>query len=236
MSADPSYVKNAVQHKRMSFTEAAELSYFGAKILHPQTVEPLHGSGISIRLFDSRTLSDKPEPLTIIDEDGTVTKQVVKSISFSDQFGIIKIKGPGVGIKRGILAKIYTQLDNNGINISSVITSQVTINLLLSKVDLAKAGRVLGELKLSVITEIAIVNDISLIAIVGKGMLEIPGVAARIFNALAQKNINILISSLGASHVVTYLTVHNDDLETAVNAIHDEFFKPINTKQNEYSI
>lgn len=236
MSADPSYVKNAVRHTRMSFTEAAELAYFGANILHPQTVEPLYGSGISIRLFDSRKLSDKPEPLTIIDEHGTITKQVVKSISFSNQFGIVKIKGPGVGIKRGILAKIYTQLDNNGINISSVITSQVTINLLLSKADLSKAERVLGELELAVVTDIVVLNDISIIAVVGKGMLEMPGVAARIFNALARKDINILISSLGASHVVTYLTVHNNDLEIAVNEIHDEFLKPINTKQNEYSI
>lgn len=225
MSADPAYVKNAVQHKRMSFTEAAELAYFGAKILHPQTVEPLHGSGITVRLFDSRSVSDKPEPLTIIDEHGTVSDQVVKSISFSDQFGILKIKGPGVGIKRGILAKIYMQLDRANINISSVITSQVTINLLLSKVDLSKAKRVIEELMLAVITEIVVINDISLIAVVGKGMLEMPGVAARIFTALAQKDINILISSLGASHVVTYLTVHNDDLKEAVNAIHIEFFE-----------
>lgn len=225
MSADPAYVKNTVRHKRMSFTEAAELAYFGAKILHPQTVEPLHGSGITVRLFDSRTLSDKPEPLTIIDEHGTVSEQVVKSISFSDQFGILKIKGPGVGIKQGVLAKIYSQLDGANINISSVITSQVTINLLLSKADLSKAKRVIEELKLAVITEVAMISDISLIAVVGKGMLEMPGVAARIFTSLAQKDINILISSLGASHVVTYLTVRNDDLKEAVNAIHTEFFE-----------
>jgi len=182
MSADPAYVKNAIRHKRMSFTEAAELAYFGAKILHPQTVEPLHGSGITVRLFDSRSLSDKPEPLTIIDEHGTVSEQVVKSISFSDQFGILKIKGPGVGIKHGVLAKIYNQLDGANINISSVITSQVTINLLLSKADLSKAKRVIEELKLAVITKIVVINDISLIAVVGKGMLEIPGIAARIFS------------------------------------------------------
>lgn len=224
MSADPSYVKNTVRHKRMSFTEAAELAYFGAKILHPQTVEPLHGTGISVRLFDSRTLSDKPEPLTIIDEHGMVSDQVVKSISFSNQFGILKIKGPGVGIKKGVLAKIYNQLDAANINISSVITSQVTINLLLSKADLSRAQRVLTELNLAVVNEIEMVNDISLIAIVGKGMLEMPGVAARIFTALARKNINIMISSLGASHVVTYLTVHPEDLQTAVKEIHDEFF------------
>lgn len=224
MSADPSYVKNTVRHKRMSFTEAAELAYFGAKILHPQTVEPLHGTGISVRLFDSRTLSDKPEPLTIIDEHGMQSEQVVKSISFSNQFGILKIKGPGVGIKKGVLAKIYNQLDAANINISSVITSQVTINLLLSKADLSRAQRVLTELNLAVVNEIEMVSDISLIAIVGKGMLEMPGVAARIFTALARKNINIMISSLGASHVVTYLTVHPEDLQTAVKEIHDEFF------------
>lgn len=95
MSADPAYVDHAVQHHRMSFTEAAELAYFGAKILHPQTVEPLHGSGIAVRLFDSRNITEKPEPLTIIDEEGIITDQVVKSISFSDKFGILKIKGPG---------------------------------------------------------------------------------------------------------------------------------------------
>ncbi|MBU0764240.1 MAG: aspartate kinase, partial [Bacteroidetes bacterium] len=225
MTADPGFIRNPVRIDRLNYSEAAELSYFGAKILHPRTVEPLMDRNIPVRIFDSRNFNGRPEPLTIINAKESPTEDVIKSITFSDEFGIIRLKGPGVGIKPGVLAKVAAVLNDAGINISSVITSQIAINLLLAADDSDKAYRLISGLSLPVVKEVAVITDISLIAVVGQGMLEQHGIASRLFSAPARKGINVLLSSLGASQVVTYLIVAQTDRDEALTEIHKEFFE-----------
>jgi len=225
LSADPDIVSDPVRLERITYAEAAELAYFGARILHPRTVEPLMDNRIPVKIFNIDNVGDGTnEPQSVVNSDEVIVDGVIKSVTYSDDIALLKLKGPGVGIKPGILSKVTTQLGKEGINIKSVITSQIAINFLLSKDDLQKAFDVTGSLNLPAVSEILPVKDISIIAVVGQGMLEQHGIAARLFNAVAEKGINIEISSLGASQVVTYIIVRKDRRDEAIRVIHNEFF------------
>ena len=225
LSADPKTVNNPVQINRLSYNEAAELAYFGAKILHPRTVEPLSAPHIPIRIFNIYGDSNLKNPRSVVSAEKIVTKGVVKSVTYSEDFGILKLKGSGVGAKPGILAKVTTALHLAGINISSVLTSQISINILIAKKDLRTAYALVSAIELSAVGRVQIIEDIAVVATVGNGIAENYGVAARIFTALAGSGINVLMSCLGASPIVCYFLVGTNDCIQAVKAIHEEFFE-----------
>lgn len=227
LSADPKTVDNPVQIQRLTYNEAAELAYFGAKILHPRTVEPLSAAHIPIRIFNIYGDSDVTKPLSVVSAEKIVTRGVVKSVTYSEDFGILKLKGSGVGAKPGILAKVTTALHLAGINISSVLTSQISINILLAKKDLSTAYALVSAIELSVVGRVQIIEDVAVVATVGNGIAENYGVAARIFTALAKNGINVLMSCSGASPIVSYFLVGVNDCIRAVKAIHEEFFETI---------
>ena len=231
MTADPKIVAHPKHLESLTYAEAAELAYFGAKILHPRTVEPLMEAHIPIRIFNITAPIQNREPVSFVNSEEVVLDGVVKSVTYSDEFCVLKLKGPGVGIKPGILAKVTGALSKEKININSVITSQIAINILLNKQDSSRALSVIKLLGLSAVNEVVTLNNISVIAIVGQGMLDNHGVAARIFTAVARQGINIQISSTGASQVVSYLVVDTQDRNKAVQEIHNEFFK-IKDKQS----
>jgi bifunctional aspartokinase / homoserine dehydrogenase 1 len=224
MSGDPKIVKSPRNLEKLTYTEAAELAYFGAKILHPRTVEPLITSGIPIRIFDISTCKDTHHPRTIISSESRIHEDVIKSVTFSDDFGILQLEGPGVGMKAGILAVVTGALDDAGINIKSVITAQTSINILLSINDLEPASFVTKKVLPGVVSGLKLFDKLSLIAVVGQGILETPGVAARIFGAVSRRNINVRIISVGASPVAAYFIVEKTVRDEAVRTIHEEFF------------
>ncbi len=224
MSADPKLVKSPKRITQLSYAEAAELSYFGASILHPRTVEPLKEVEIPIHIGNIDAFNGKVEPRTVVQATEIVTEQIIKSVTYSDDFCMLKLRGAGVGLKRGVLAKVTVALDRAGINIKSVITSQVVINLLLSAHDIKRAYGVVDDLNLSAITELTATEQLSTIAVVGEGLLDKPGVAGRMFMALAKKEINVQMIVSGASAVASYFMVANTDRDVAIEAIHQEFF------------
>ncbi len=225
LSSDPKLVDSPVLIEKLSYNEAAELAYFGAKILHPRTVEPLTDPHIPIRIFNIYGTLDVIKPLTVISREKFVQTGVVKSVTFSDDFGLLKLKGPGVGLKPGILAKVTTALHLAGINISSVLTSQISINILLAKKDLQNAYALVSAIELSAVGKLQIEDNISIVAAVGHGITDNYGIAARIFTALASEGINVLMSCSGASPIVSYYLVQTNDRTPAVKAIHREFFE-----------
>ena len=225
LTGDPRYVENPRRIKSLSYMESAELSYFGAKILHPRTVEPLRESGIPIRIFNIATVENLEQPLTTVENTANIHDDVIKSVTFSDEIGILKLKGPGVGYKPGILSKVSSSMDHAGINIKSVITSQTTINILIETSYLKRSKKLVETLDLHSISEVVAEDDISVIAAVGHGITEKVGLAARIFTAVSQKGINIEIISVGASPVAAYFIVKKTDRAATIRAIHDEYVK-----------
>lgn len=221
-AADRSVVPDARIIDRLTYSEASELAYFDHFSLHPRAVEPLISRHIPIHVVNPE--SDGAEPVTIINTESYVAPGVVKSVACTDDISILKLNGPGVGLKPGILARITGKLAEASVNIKSVITSQVSINILLDSKSGQLASRVAKDLGFTAVSEIELLEEVSLIAIVGHGMQSSYGISAKLFGAVAQNHINVILSGSGASDLVSYLLVHSSDRRKSVRAIYDAFF------------
>ncbi|MDP2113104.1 MAG: hypothetical protein Q8K69_03485, partial [Bacteroidota bacterium] len=221
-TCDSDSVADAQLIPRLTYSEASELSYFSEFSIHPRIVEPLISRHIPIQVF--RLANKGKELTTIINSESFVTPNVVKSVVHTNEIAVLKLNGPGVGFKPGILAKVTTAFHNSGINIRSVITSQVSINIILNKNEIARARKICKELPLSSVSEIIIEDKVSLIAVVGHGMQQHHGVSAKLFTAVAQHKINVLLSGSGASDLVSYLIVDQKHTQKAIKEIHQIFF------------
>jgi len=224
MTADPGIVSGVSRIEKLSYNEAAELAYFGARILHPDTVSPLVKVKIPLRILNIDAFSRNIVPSTIINGYHEVHPGVIKSITYNDDFGILRIKGAGVGARSGILAEITNRLEYEKVNIKSVITSQTAINILLSKKDLARAHRGINRTSISNIADITTISEISVIAVVGEGIMERAGVMARIIGAVGARHINLQTIVMGASPVSAYLVVQLTDRDAALQTIHSSQF------------
>ncbi len=225
MTADPKIVDSPTRVESLSYTEAAELSYFGAKILHPRTVEPLEEKEIPVRIFNIDGPKDTLRPLSVIGGKECEKEARPKSVTFSDNFAILRVGGPGVGIKPGVLARLTERMDRSQINIKSVVTSQTAINLYLESSDLQRASRSLKELDDDAVVRIREIDNMSIVSVVGTGIAHEPQAAHRMLEALARERIHTQIVSLGASDVAAYVVVAREDREAAVRAVHKEFFE-----------
>lgn len=224
LSADPKVVATPRPLRRLAFHEAAELSYFGARILHPRTFEPLSGTTIPVRLFNINDIPADLVPQTVIDHHSEIQPEVIKSVTFSDDFGLLQLRGPGVGIKPGIMAGVTSRLQAARINIKSIITAQTAINILFTREDARTAFHLISGQGIGAVEDIFLQDDIALIAVVGEGLLEKPGIAARVLGAVSRRQINVQLICAGASGVAAYFIVARSDCCLAIQAIHEEFF------------
>jgi aspartate kinase len=223
MSADPAFVRDAATIPGLSYEEAAELSYFGAKILHPNTVDPLKEPGIPLVI---RNTFHPDREGTFITRRTNRTEYAVKSIACNRDVGVLKIHASELGAKPGVLGRIATHLSERGINIRSVITSQTCISLLLDRADMREGYREIKNLRPRLYRRLEKIDDMALVGIVGKGLGQRKGIAARVFTAVANSGVNIEMISMGPSRVAYYFMVKEQDLSRAVGAVHNSFFDP----------
>lgn len=228
LSADPGAVASPHSIKHLHYLEAAELSYFGAKILHPRTVEPLFDQAIPIRILNITRPDLGLHAFTVIDNERTVTHDVVKSVSSSEDVAILKLHGPGVGFKAGILAEVTGALDRNGINIKSVLTAQTAINVLLAREHLDSAYETLVAHHVAGVVEVSRNDSVAIVAVVGDGVLDASNVgsaiASRALSAVLAGGVHVTLAAAGASEVAAYMLVERKDRSLALRLIHAEFF------------
>ena len=222
MSADPALVPRARRLERISFAEAAELSYFGAKILHPRTVEPLAGTKtrVFIRNMEdpgSRGQRDRRRPPIGPRRGGRRSRPTAAWPSSAST-------APASAAKPGLLSGVSSLLGAANINIHSVLTSQTCINLLLDPEDGRRSLRRIRSEANGVIKKVELEERLALVGVVGDRIMEKEGIYARIFTAVAREKINVEMAAAGASSVACYFLVRNTDLDRAVRAVHDEFF------------
>ncbi|OPY32417.1 MAG: putative aspartokinase [Methanomassiliicoccales archaeon PtaU1.Bin124] len=221
LSVDPKIVPKAVPIKTLSYDEAAELAYFGAKVLHPMTVEPARAKNIVIKV--KNVFNPKAEG-TSIQQKGDEQIECIKSISCMRNLAIIKVFGEGAGYRTGVMTVISQKLSDADVNIYSAVTSQTCIALLIDKKDLGLSRKLLEDIKEGFISRIETSEDWALLCIVGEGLGQSKGIASRVFNAVAMENVSVGLISAGASLVAYHFTVHLKDLERATRAVHQEFF------------
>ena len=221
MSADPKMVKNAFLIDRLSYEEAAELAYFGAQVLHPRAVQPARLRGIEMVI---KNLYDPKSPGTIVGNSRATRKDVIKSVSYVPKVATLKIYDTGAGYKSGFLSDISTCLTNEGINLFSATTSQTCVAVIIDENDVAAAKKAMKTHIAGVGESFEIEDGRALVCAVGEGLGRTKGVAARVFKAVASKDVNVELISAGASTVAYHFTVDQKDLRKTVRAIHKEFF------------
>ncbi len=157
-----------------------------------------------------------------------MTHDVVKSVSSSDDVAILKLHGPGVGFKSGILAEVTATLDRNGINNKSVLTAQTAINVLLSREHLDAAYETLVDHHMAGVVEVSRNDAVAIVAVVGVGVLDASNVgsaiASRALSAALAGGVRVTLAAAGASEVAAYMLVDRDDRRLALSLIHAEFF------------
>jgi len=217
MSVDPKIVPSARPIPQLTYDEAAELAYFGAKVVHPMTMEPARSGNIEIRV---KNVFRPEAPGTAIkgSENG---EKSIKSISCMKNLSLVKVFGEGTGYKLGVLADVASMLRQAEVNIYSVVTSLTCIALLVDKKDVTKAQKVLAE---GGATRIETHTNFALMCIVGEGLGHHKGLASRVFKAVAKEGVNVGLISAGASLVAYHFTVDEADLEKATRAVHEELF------------
>ncbi len=221
MSADPKIVPEAFSLAALSYNEAAELSYFGAKVLHPRAVQPARTGSVLVLL---KNIFKPEEAGTRIGPDTVDRTGDVKSVSYVRDLATLKVYGTGDAFKEGLLSQAATALADAGVNVYSAATSQTCIAFLVESDAVHGAKKVLARIPSGVVDHIEVLPHASLICFVGEGLGYAHGIAARVFRAVAELGINVQLISAGASMVAYHFTVDTKDLERAVQAVHREFF------------
>lgn len=216
---DPRYVENTHPLSNLTFEEAAELAYFGAKILHPQTVSPVIDKNIPIYLKNTFT----PEAQgTMISSQ--VTQRGLKAISAKDGITAIKIKSNRMLMAHGFLKKIFEVFDTHETAIDMITTSEIAISLTID--DIKNLDEILDDLK--AYGEITVEMDHSIICIVGEGLIEDKN-TSRLFEIL--RDIPVRMISYGGSINNVSLLVATDNKVEVLKALHKKLFKVVQEEQ-----
>jgi aspartate kinase len=215
LTADPTILAGAHRVKTISFAEAAELAYFGAKVLHPATVLPAIEKSIPVLILNSR----RPElPGTRIVAQAVPCANLVKSIACKRKIALVNIHSTRMLMAHGFLHRIFEVFDRFETPVDMVATSEVSVSLTIDNP--ARLDDIVAELEQ--FAEVEIEKDQVIVCLVGDNIRHTPGVARRVFNAL--DGINIRMISQGASLLNISLVVAESDLFRAVPALHEEFF------------
>ncbi len=226
MTADPRIVPEARTLPTISFGEVAELSYFGAKVLHPKTIAPVYDMGIPVRVLNSM----HPErPGTLVSREAT-DSPVVKGITAIRNLSLVTVEGRGMQGVTGVAGRVFSAVAHSGANILMITqsSSEQSICFVVRTVDAAEVVRALrAEFELELmrrdIDDIARQDEASIVAVVGAGMRGKPGIAAAVFGALGDAGINIVSIAQGSSEYNLSLVTTNGDVDRAVLAIHSRF-------------
>jgi len=225
MTADPRIVKDARVLPTLSFGEALELSYFGAKMMHPRAMQPASQRKIPVRIRNS----SKPTLEGTLVSSGETNNggRVVKAVSIIRSVGMVTVSGTGMIGSPGAAAKIFMVLGSSNVNVMMISqgSSEATISCVVPRKDVDNAVRTLqlALLGQGLIDKVVAEKDACIIAVVGSGMKGTPGVAARIFGAVASSRVNVRMVAQGSSEYNVSFVVSEDQGPDAVRAIHEEF-------------
>jgi aspartate kinase len=215
LTCDPRICPTARTLRTLSYDEAAELAYFGAKVLHPKTIQPAVDLQIPVRVCNSHHPNERG---TMILPQTETTPRKVKSIAYKKGITILRISSARMLGAFGFMSAIFQIFERHRVVIDVVTTSEVSVSLTLDNTDNLDA--VVKDLER--IGKVEVERGVAVICVVGFGLRSAPGVAAEVFESIT--DYNVMLISHGASSVNLTFAVKEDVVTDVVKRLHDEFF------------
>ncbi len=214
-TADPGRVANTRSISLLSFEEAAEMAYFGAKVLHPSTIQPAIEKNIPVRVLNSR----KPEHKgTLILHRDLIKEDGIKAISFKENIIVINVFSTKMLNYFGFLNRLFEVFNKHKVSVDLISTSEVNVSLTIDSE--TGLNRIIEEL--SLFSEVNVERNMSQISVVGRNLKNIKGVCKRVFGSLGDYQIYMI--SQGASDVNISFVVGRENLTSVLRILHNEFF------------
>jgi bifunctional aspartokinase / homoserine dehydrogenase 1 len=232
MTADPRMVKKAFSLPELTYTEAMELSYFGAKVIYPPTMIPAFIRQIPIVIKNTFDINFEG---TVVQHYCKPSSLPIKGISSINDISIINVEGSGMVGKSGFSGRLFSLLAREQINIILITqsSSEHSITFAVNPGDGDKAKRVIEhefelELLANKLESPEIEPNLAVLAIVGENMKQTPGISGKLFHALGRNGVNVRAIAQGSSEYNISVIISKHDLAKALNAVHDAFFIQLN--------
>jgi aspartokinase/homoserine dehydrogenase 1 len=228
LSADPRLVPDAVRLPTLSYAEACELAYFGAKVLHPQTMAPVMQRGMPIRIRNTR----HPQSAgTLISANSETTVSPVKGLTLVDHLALLELSGAGLIGVPGTAERMFAALHRAGVSVIMISqgSSEHSICCVVNQAQAERARAAVEHAFLEAIGDgqaqgVNVTDEVAVLAAVGDGMVGTPGVSARLFAGLAQARVNIRAIAQGASERNISVVIAANDATRALRAAHSAFW------------
>lgn len=227
MSANPRMVPQAYVLPEITVQEAMELSYFGAEVIHPNTIIPAVDRDIPIRIKNTLNSS---APGTVISKTANTQERPITGIASIEDVALINIEGGGMIGVPGIASRVFTALAETGINVVMIsqASSEHSICIVCRQTEAEEALTALRnalarELEQKIIQRFELVQNLEIIAVIGESMRGRPGISGKIFSSLGDASINVLAIAQGSSERNISLVIDKKDTKKALEAIHQTF-------------
>jgi aspartate kinase len=223
LTADPRIVRGVKVIPQLSYEEALEMAVFGAKGLHPRAIEAAQNGGVKVRIKNTFNPS---APGTLITDRGLSTDSVVKGVLLVRDVAMITVRGATAVGKPGSAARILQSISSRGINVMMISqsVSESSISLIVRRESADAALEAIRDSNPpSLIRGVECEKDVVVVAVVGEGMKGTPGVASRVFGAVARRGINVRMIAQGSSELNISFVVKEADGVEAVRAIHEDY-------------
>ena len=217
-TTDPRLCPDAHRIKEISFQEAAELAYFGAKVLHPATVLPAIQKNIPVLVLNSRNPDNEGTRITAA---GTRSKNVFKAIAVKQRITIVDVVAARMLMAHGFMKCIFDIFDKHHCPVDVVSTSEVSVSLTVDSNEALPA--VAADLR--DLADVKYEGRKAIVCLVGENLRQTPGIAAQVFSAIA--DINVRMISQGASEINITFVIEEDDVPDVVRRLHAAFFAEV---------
>lgn len=215
MTADPRIIRDAWTIKHISFAEASELAYFGAKVLHPATLLPAVTKGIPVRVLNST----RPEGSgTVITAEAPVGRTPIKAFACKRGITAITVTSSRMLMAYGFLRSLFEVFDRHRTSVDVVTTSEVSVSLTTD--DDSAIEAILGDLR--AFGTVSVERNLALVCMVGADLKDRPGFASEAFGCL--EDINVRMISQGASNINLSFVVQEEVADSVMRRLHDRFF------------
>lgn len=241
MTADPRVISKAYTIPVLSYTEAMELSNFGAKVIYPPTILPVYKQGIPVHIKNTMRPDAPGTLISMRSENGK--ERPIKGISSISNIALITVQGIGMVGVSGISMRLFTALAHQKINVIliSQASSENTISIAVEEhASKAACAAIQEEFRREIdreqISKVLEETGLSIVAIVGENMKHTTGIAGKLFTTIGRNGINISAIAQGASEYNISWVVRTEDLRKTLNVVHESFFLSENAELNVFMV